>query len=101
MPPEKEAREMIEEILRCSSDIESQVVLLFDEADSVQDPQLRASVKEVSREAMDNRRVASDTILDVWNSSTEEVSLAALRELLQVMREFRKEVGVLRGIIRE
>ena len=93
---EKEVKDAIEEILRCGSNIDEQADCLFKEADSVTDPQLRASVKDVSREAMVNWGNAADVILDVWNNRDEEVSIEALKGLLQIMENFKKEVEVLR-----
>jgi hypothetical protein len=99
--PDEEVRVTIEGILRCGSYIQEQANLLFKEADIVEEPRLRASIKDVSREAEQNCGYSLDVVLDVWNNKTEEVSLKALNDLLKIMEDFQKEIGVLRGIIRE
>jgi hypothetical protein len=92
-------QEAVEEVLRQGSCIDQEAAALLEEAEGVPDPGLRASVKDVAKEAMTNWGNSADAMLDMWNSGA-DVPVKQVTDLLAIMRDFRQEVANLRSIIR-
>ena len=96
----EEMKAAAEEVLRLGSEIEEESRLMLSDAEGVKDPELRAAVADVARETMSHRWDAANAVLDAMNGRDGGASAAEVRILADLMREFKKEMGVLRGILR-